>query len=114
MEIGETIAQTLGLKYDGKQEVPGSESRLQFTDPETGTTFYGNTLEEVKSRMLESREKFTMISPDGSKKIEIDGKHICTTSSPRSCRELTDPDGVATAIVMERLHHRGWKIERNG
>jgi len=51
---GEAIAKELGITYDGIQEGLG----MQFTDPQTGSTFYGNTLDEVRANLENMRGKF--------------------------------------------------------
>ena len=53
-EPGQAIAEELGLRYDGVQEEIG----LQFTDPKTGSTFYGNSLEEARINLAKMREAF--------------------------------------------------------
>lgn len=54
MNNGEAIARKLGLKYEGIQQGIG----MQFTDPETGSTFYGNTLDEVKIGLQRLRQRY--------------------------------------------------------
>ena len=50
---GPEIAKRLGIRYDGAQVGVG----MQFTDTGvTGTTFYGNDLKQVKSKLMEKRE----------------------------------------------------------
>ena len=52
---GRAIGDKLGIAYDGKQEIVG----MQFTDiAVTGTTFYGNTLEAVRAKLIEKRRLF--------------------------------------------------------
>lgn len=53
-EEGRKIAEEVGVYYDGEQEGVGH----QFTDLVTGTTFYGNTVEEVRRKLAEKRELF--------------------------------------------------------
>lgn len=48
------IERELGLRYDGIQEGLG----MQFTDPQTGSTTYGNTLGEVKNKLAKMRAAF--------------------------------------------------------
>ncbi len=57
--IGEQIARELGIKYDGVQEGIG----MQFTDPQTGSTTYGNTLEEIQTKLIKMRAKFAKVTP---------------------------------------------------
>lgn len=52
---GIAIGNELGVTYDGIQEGIG----MQFTDPKTGSTTYGNTLEEVKANLQKMRARFT-------------------------------------------------------
>ena len=62
---GIAIADELGVAYDGIQEDIG----YQFTDvTETGTTFYGNTLEKVKANLVEKRKLFGAKMPSSSEK----------------------------------------------
>ncbi len=52
---GRKIAEQIGeIRYDEEQEGIGH----QFTDIVTGTTFYGNTLEEVRANLIEKRRLF--------------------------------------------------------
>lgn len=51
---GVNIAKQLGVRFDGIQEGIG----MQFTDPITGSTTYGNTLEEASSNISNMRGKF--------------------------------------------------------
>lgn len=53
-ELGESIARTLGIRYDGIQMGIG----MQFTDSQTLDTFYGQSLEEVRSKLVKIRKKF--------------------------------------------------------
>ena len=56
-QVGAAIASQTGLRYDGVQETIG----LQFTDVQgTGTTFYGNTLQEVQTRLEQTRKAFAL------------------------------------------------------
>jgi len=48
------IVRQLGVSFDGVQEGIG----MQFTDSETGSTTYGNTLEQVKANLERIRAKF--------------------------------------------------------
>ncbi len=52
--MGIKIADSLGIRYDGIQEGVG----MQFTDPITRSTFYGNTLEEVKDNYEKLKERY--------------------------------------------------------
>lgn len=53
--MGRDIARQLGIRYDGIQEGLG----MQFTDAQvTGSTFYGNSLSEVKSNLGKVRKRF--------------------------------------------------------
>jgi hypothetical protein len=54
-QSGNEIAKQLGVKFDGTQEGIG----MQFTDPQTGSTTYGNTLEEVTANLNKMRAKFS-------------------------------------------------------
>jgi len=57
-EEAQAIADKLGLRYDGVQEWLGH----QFTDiGVTGTTFYGNTLEEIKRELVKKRKLFKQL-----------------------------------------------------
>lgn len=47
-------AEQLGIRYDGIQEGIGH----QFTDPVTGTTFYGDSFGETEKTLKEKRELF--------------------------------------------------------
>ncbi len=61
VETGQAIAKELGIKFDGIQEVDkrlGEPDKMQFTDSQTGSTTYGNTLEEVRAKIDEMRQKF--------------------------------------------------------
>lgn len=51
---GNRIAAEIGIKSDGFQKGVG----YQFTDPLTGTTFYGNTVESAKANLGKIREKY--------------------------------------------------------
>ena len=51
---GIAIANQLGVQYDGIQ----AEIGMQFTDPQTGSTTYGNTLEEVRTNLENMRAGF--------------------------------------------------------
>ena len=53
------IAFALGLKYDGMQEGIGH----QYTDPQTGSTTYGNTFEEVQANIESMRGNFEAAVP---------------------------------------------------
>jgi hypothetical protein len=57
--VGQSIAEELGVHYDGVQELVG----MQFTDPQTGSTTYGNTLEEVRTNLTRMRAKFGKAAP---------------------------------------------------
>lgn len=52
---GETIANSMGLYYNGPQE--GSDFYV-FTDPETETTFLARDLEETIKKLEDRREAF--------------------------------------------------------
>lgn len=54
---GETIAESLGVKFDGVQKSPEGDY-LQYTDPQTGSSFYGNNAEEAKAALDELRGRF--------------------------------------------------------
>jgi hypothetical protein len=54
MESGEQIASKIGARFDGIQEGIGN----QFTDPKTGSTFYGQTTEKAKLNLENMRAKF--------------------------------------------------------
>lgn len=55
--LGSSIAKRLGVKYEGVQEKIG----MQFTDPLTGSTFYGNTLDEVELNLAALRAAFAEV-----------------------------------------------------
>ena len=59
-ELGKSIAKQLGIKYDAIQ--PGFEDipdMLQFTDPTSGSTTYGNSIEEAKTNLANLRANYT-------------------------------------------------------
>ena len=69
-EAGQSIAAQLGIKFDGIQ--PGAEdipNKMQFTDSVTGSTTYGNSLEEVKANIEDMRAKFT---GKGTQNVPVD------------------------------------------
>lgn len=56
---GEAIAAELGLDYGGPQmDTKGKFAFHTLTDPETGTTLAATSLEEARTKLAESREKF--------------------------------------------------------
>jgi hypothetical protein len=58
-ELGQSIAKALGITFDGIQEgVEEIPAKMQFTDPQTGSTTYGNILEEVRANLDNMRRKF--------------------------------------------------------
>lgn len=59
---GEAIARELGVVYEGVQKEIG----LQFTDPVTGSTFYGWNLKEARRSYKALQERFK-----GHKKTEF-------------------------------------------
>jgi len=77
---GEAIAKELGIKYDGIQEGIG----MQFTDPQTGSTTYGNTLEEVEARINDMREKFAEAE---IKPVEIPAPEPEIISTPAEAKD---------------------------
>ena len=52
---GNEIAGLTGTRYDGVQEGIG----MQFTDLITGSTTYGNTLNEVRDNLVELRARYS-------------------------------------------------------
>ncbi len=54
---GIAIANQLRVQYDGIQ----AEIGMQFTDPQTGSTTYGNTLEEVRTNLENMRAGFAAL-----------------------------------------------------
>jgi len=55
---GEAIAEELGVDYAGPQMDNGKFLFHLLTDPETGSTFAGMTLEEARTKLAETRAKF--------------------------------------------------------
>jgi hypothetical protein len=51
---GEQLGKLHGVRYDGVQEGLG----MQFTDPGSGSTTYGNNSDELKSNLFKLRERF--------------------------------------------------------
>lgn len=61
---GIAIANELDIRYDGIQESVGNiPAKYQFTDPITGSTFYGDTLEKAKINLANMRAKFKATTP---------------------------------------------------
>lgn len=77
--LGGAIAQNLGIRYDGIQEgVDEIPTQMQFTDLETGSTTYGNTIEEVRAKIEHMRNRFQPFKK--------------TTDIPIYDRYIKDPD----------------------
>jgi len=55
---GKTIAEALGVRYDGPQYYNEDFKFHLFTDPLTGSTFAGTSLEDSKKRLGKMRKKF--------------------------------------------------------
>ena len=70
-ELGESIAKQVGAHYDGIQVGNGTDipDTMEFTDNETGSTTYGNTLKEVRDKISEMRTAFAKAD---KKKAEAD------------------------------------------
>ncbi|MBA7593432.1 hypothetical protein ES703_00352 [subsurface metagenome] len=72
---GRKIAEQLGLRYDGIQDLRDKPAQYQFTDiAATGTTFYGNTLEKAKEKLIEKRQLFGAKLPLWAQKELADKK----------------------------------------
>jgi hypothetical protein len=57
--LGEEIGNVLNCHYDGVQEgFGGRPDTMQFTDNITGSTTYGNSLDEVRVKLEKMREAF--------------------------------------------------------
>jgi len=67
--VGEQISEELGIIYDGVQEGIG----MQFTDSQTKSTTYGNTLEEVRTNIENIRERFTAVTPEATQEPTVEG-----------------------------------------
>jgi hypothetical protein len=85
---GESIAREVGARYDGIQE--GTDTipdKMQFTDTVTGSTTYGNTLEEVKTNITRMREAFAAVKAEPTVEAQtIEG--AMTQSARESTFEL--------------------------
>ncbi len=81
---GIAIANQLGVQYDGIQ----AEIGMQFTDPQTGSTTYGNTLEEVRTNLENMRAGFATppVTPEVPAVPEVTG--ITLSPSTRFEAEL--------------------------
>lgn len=67
---GIAIGNKLGIAYDGIQIGIG----MQFTDvAETTTTFYANTLEEARTKLVEKRELFA--KPSAMSVVDYDRRY---------------------------------------
>ncbi len=75
---GEAIAKELGVKFNGVEEGRG----MQFTDTQTGSTTYGNTLEEVKAKLADIRQTFAKAKAEDKAKLSSRIKPIQTQEEP--------------------------------
>ena len=79
----EALSEKHNLKYDGVQETPGNKPPLhQFTDKETGTTFYVEKPGEIPSKIVEVRERFKLEQPalKSEETVIPDGEKVATLS----------------------------------
>ena len=64
---GPSIAKQLGVRFDGVQEEIG----MQFTDPVTGSTTYGNSVEELAAKLQDMRSAFTRAEQGASQSLRF-------------------------------------------
>ena len=85
-DSGTEIAKALGLKYDGIQvgfdDVPDS---MQFTDLESGSTTYGNTLEEVTKKIKEMRKRFVKAKTSDMLRSDPVNGEVSSVDIPLTC-----------------------------
>ena len=84
-DSGPEIAKALGIKYDGIQTGDGDiPDMMQFTDLETGSTTYGNTLKEVKSNLERMRGNFKAKTSDMLRSDPVNGE-VSSVDIPLTC-----------------------------
>jgi hypothetical protein len=85
-DSGPEIAKALGIKYDGIQTGDGDiPDMMQFTDLETGSTTYGNTLKEVRANINKMRKDFKSAKTSDMLRSEISNGDVSTLEIPLVC-----------------------------
>ncbi len=105
---GIAIANELAIRYDGIQKGEGNiPDAMQFTDiQQTGSTTYGNTLEEVRTNLKDMRAKFA--NPE-----------VPAVGEVRNLKTITEMDTTPEITRLypelnEILTRRGTAIDRMG
>ncbi len=101
-KTGPEIAKKLGVRYDGIQEGAGEPDIMQFTDPITGSTTYGNTPAEVKAALQKMRQAFKDNPPtlqSEGEKVRVTGK--CDSRDAGSCQFTISKKG--TKIIKKTV-----------
>ena len=106
---GIKIADELGIKYDGIQEGVG----MEFTDPETGSTFYGNTLEEVQKNLANMRRKFAQSKRTPDIKKAISGFNFKTENEIKDIAQQNYENWTRQANNISSRNYRIKKMAIN-
>lgn len=109
---GETIAESLGVKFDGVQKSPDGDY-LQYTDPQTGSSFYGNNAEEAKAALDELRGRFKKAeTPPTTTPASVKGVGVGLTQEPSIGRTGVYVDQAGNDVrVQSNPNGNGYVLE---
>jgi len=108
---GKSIAEELGIRYDGVQPDIGMPFTMQFTDvAQTGSTFHANTLAEARTGLEDMRAKFEAAKTPQTPTEEVATAcvpcalgHFSTTAGLLNEAVRFKKDGMVSNEILDRI-----------